>query len=169
MIPPAKPARPIAHPYEDTHRASPAVPSPCVLLRGAVTEIRRRGGTASAVPPLRFARSSRSATGSDVPTATPPQRFRRTRRWSATAMTARYQHMVDVVRTDIAKQIDGLIWRLDTGRREIPQRDLRSKRIALWRASRASPSAPWVADHSGSMLTSGSSKRSRRCRSLRKV
>ncbi|MFJ8097025.1 tyrosine-type recombinase/integrase [Streptomyces griseofuscus] len=30
--------------------------------------------------------------------------------WSTTAMAARYQHMVDAVRTDIAKQVDGLIW-----------------------------------------------------------
>jgi integrase len=31
--------------------------------------------------------------------------------WSTTAMAARYQHMVDAVRTDIARQVDGLIWR----------------------------------------------------------
>jgi integrase len=31
--------------------------------------------------------------------------------WSTTAMAARYQHMVDVVRTDIARQVDGLIWK----------------------------------------------------------
>jgi len=31
--------------------------------------------------------------------------------WSTTAMAARYQHMVDVVRMDIAKQADGLIWK----------------------------------------------------------
>ncbi|WP_328860692.1 tyrosine-type recombinase/integrase [Streptomyces sp. NBC_00306] len=30
--------------------------------------------------------------------------------WSTTAMAARYQHMVDAVRTDIARQVDGLIW-----------------------------------------------------------
>ncbi|MFD3837038.1 tyrosine-type recombinase/integrase [Streptomyces sp. NPDC058642] len=33
--------------------------------------------------------------------------------WSTTAMAARYQHMVDAVRTDIAKQVDGLIWQSD--------------------------------------------------------
>lgn len=31
--------------------------------------------------------------------------------WSSTAMAARYQHMVDTVRTDVARQVDGLIWR----------------------------------------------------------
>ncbi|MBD9704090.1 tyrosine-type recombinase/integrase [Streptomyces sp. ID01-12c] len=30
--------------------------------------------------------------------------------WSTTAMAARYQHMVDSVRSDVARQIDGLIW-----------------------------------------------------------
>ncbi|MFE0739295.1 tyrosine-type recombinase/integrase, partial [Streptomyces sp. NPDC058855] len=30
--------------------------------------------------------------------------------WSTTAMAARYQHMVDAVRSDIARQVDGLIW-----------------------------------------------------------
>ncbi|MFF7544235.1 tyrosine-type recombinase/integrase [Streptomyces canus] len=30
--------------------------------------------------------------------------------WSTTAMAARYQHMVDSVRTDVARQVDGLIW-----------------------------------------------------------
>ncbi|MFD6872917.1 MULTISPECIES: tyrosine-type recombinase/integrase [unclassified Streptomyces] len=30
--------------------------------------------------------------------------------WSTTAMAARYQHMVDAVRTDVARQVDGLIW-----------------------------------------------------------
>ena len=30
--------------------------------------------------------------------------------WSNTAMAARYQHMVDAVRADIARQVDGLIW-----------------------------------------------------------
>ncbi|MET7572536.1 site-specific integrase [Streptomyces sp. NPDC005492] len=33
--------------------------------------------------------------------------------WSTTAMAARYQHMVDAVRTDIARQLDGLIWQSD--------------------------------------------------------
>ncbi|WP_327156688.1 site-specific integrase [Streptomyces tubercidicus] len=33
--------------------------------------------------------------------------------WSTTAMAARYQHMVDAVRTDIARQVDGLIWKPD--------------------------------------------------------
>ncbi|PJM93571.1 tyrosine-type recombinase/integrase [Streptomyces sp. CB01373] len=31
--------------------------------------------------------------------------------WSTTAMAARYQHMVDAVRSDIARRVDGLIWR----------------------------------------------------------
>jgi integrase len=31
--------------------------------------------------------------------------------WSSTAMAARYQHMVDTVRTDIARRVDGLIWK----------------------------------------------------------
>ncbi|MFF8511258.1 tyrosine-type recombinase/integrase [Streptomyces sp. NPDC015492] len=31
--------------------------------------------------------------------------------WSSTAMAARYQHMVDTVRTNIARQVDGLIWK----------------------------------------------------------
>ncbi|GLW51590.1 site-specific integrase [Streptomyces sp. NBRC 14336] len=31
--------------------------------------------------------------------------------WSTTAMAARYQHMVDTVRRDIARQVDGLIWK----------------------------------------------------------
>lgn len=31
--------------------------------------------------------------------------------WSTTAMAARYQHMVDAVRADVAKQVDDLIWR----------------------------------------------------------
>ncbi|MFD8419068.1 tyrosine-type recombinase/integrase [Streptomyces sp. NPDC059668] len=30
--------------------------------------------------------------------------------WSTTAMAARYQHMVDSVRSDVAHQVDGLIW-----------------------------------------------------------
>lgn len=34
--------------------------------------------------------------------------------WSTTAMAARYQHMVDAVRTDIARQLDGLIWKPET-------------------------------------------------------
>ncbi|NUL07676.1 site-specific integrase [Streptomyces lunaelactis] len=33
--------------------------------------------------------------------------------WSTTAMAARYQHMVDAVRADVAKQVDGLIWQSD--------------------------------------------------------
>jgi hypothetical protein len=36
--------------------------------------------------------------------------------WSTTAMAARYQHMVDSVRSDVARQVDGLIWR-PTGHR----------------------------------------------------
>ncbi|RLL67976.1 site-specific integrase [Streptomyces sp. Z26] len=31
--------------------------------------------------------------------------------WSSTAMAARYQHMVDSVRTTVAEQVDGLIWK----------------------------------------------------------
>jgi integrase len=31
-------------------------------------------------------------------------------------MAARYQHMVDAVRADIARQVDGLIWKPETGR-----------------------------------------------------
>ncbi|QHF92676.1 site-specific integrase [Streptomyces sp. NHF165] len=34
--------------------------------------------------------------------------------WSSTSMAARYQHMVDTVRTSIAEQVDGLIWKQDT-------------------------------------------------------
>lgn len=37
---------------------------------------------------------------------------------STTAMAARYQHMVDAVRADVARQVDGLIWKLDETRRE---------------------------------------------------
>jgi len=33
--------------------------------------------------------------------------------WSTTAMAARYQHMVDSVRNDVARQVDGLIWKPD--------------------------------------------------------
>jgi integrase len=33
--------------------------------------------------------------------------------WSTTAMAARYQHMVDAVRTDVARQVDGLIWKTE--------------------------------------------------------
>ncbi|MFJ6372783.1 tyrosine-type recombinase/integrase [Streptomyces virginiae] len=31
--------------------------------------------------------------------------------WSTTAMAARYQHMVDAVRAEVARQVDGLIWK----------------------------------------------------------
>ncbi|MEV7445267.1 tyrosine-type recombinase/integrase [Streptomyces sp. NPDC091204] len=31
--------------------------------------------------------------------------------WSTTAMAARYQHMVDAVRADVARQVDNLIWK----------------------------------------------------------
>lgn len=34
--------------------------------------------------------------------------------WSTTAMAARYQHMVDAVRTEVARQVDGLIWKPGT-------------------------------------------------------
>ncbi|MDF9804928.1 integrase [Streptomyces sp. HB372] len=40
--------------------------------------------------------------------------------WSTTAMAARHQHMVDTVRTDVARQVDGLIW---TPARERPDGD----------------------------------------------
>ncbi|MCX4989911.1 MULTISPECIES: site-specific integrase [unclassified Streptomyces] len=30
--------------------------------------------------------------------------------WSTTAMAARYQHMVDTVRSNVAQQVDGLLW-----------------------------------------------------------
>ncbi|UXY20746.1 site-specific integrase [Streptomyces cynarae] len=33
--------------------------------------------------------------------------------WSTTAMAARYQHMVDSVRSEVARQVDGLIWKPD--------------------------------------------------------
>ncbi|MET8492474.1 site-specific integrase [Streptomyces cellulosae] len=36
--------------------------------------------------------------------------------WSTTAMAARYQHMVDSVRADIARQVDGLIWKTEGDR-----------------------------------------------------
>ncbi|MET8025155.1 tyrosine-type recombinase/integrase [Streptomyces avermitilis] len=36
--------------------------------------------------------------------------------WSTTAMAARYQHMVDAVRADVARQVDGLIWKVKTER-----------------------------------------------------
>jgi integrase len=32
--------------------------------------------------------------------------------WSTTAMAARYQHMVDTVRNDVAERVDGLIWKV---------------------------------------------------------
>lgn len=35
--------------------------------------------------------------------------------WSTTAMAARYQHMVDTVRVDVARQVDGLIWKAEPG------------------------------------------------------
>ncbi|MFE1235601.1 tyrosine-type recombinase/integrase [Streptomyces tendae] len=35
--------------------------------------------------------------------------------WSTTAMAARYQHMVDTVRVDVARQVDGLIWKQTDG------------------------------------------------------
>lgn len=33
--------------------------------------------------------------------------------WSTTAMAARYQHMVDAVRADVPRQVDGLIWKTE--------------------------------------------------------
>ncbi|GHJ02094.1 site-specific integrase [Streptomyces olivaceus] len=38
--------------------------------------------------------------------------------WSTTAMAARYQHMVDTVRVDVARQVDGLIWKPNRDRPE---------------------------------------------------
>ncbi|MCX5049332.1 site-specific integrase [Streptomyces sp. NBC_00474] len=32
--------------------------------------------------------------------------------WSTTAMAARYQHMVDTVRNEVAERVDGLIWKV---------------------------------------------------------
>ncbi|MEU6682663.1 tyrosine-type recombinase/integrase [Streptomyces sp. NPDC046832] len=46
--------------------------------------------------------------------------------WSTTAMAARYQHMVDAVRTDIARQVDGLIWRTEA---PLPEKDDRSASV----------------------------------------
>ena len=34
--------------------------------------------------------------------------------WSTTAMAARYQHVVDSIRTAVAEQVDGLLWRPST-------------------------------------------------------
>ncbi|MEV5797316.1 tyrosine-type recombinase/integrase [Streptomyces collinus] len=36
--------------------------------------------------------------------------------WSTTAMAARYQHMVDAVRADVARQVDNLIWKAEMDR-----------------------------------------------------
>ncbi|WP_329264442.1 transcriptional regulator [Streptomyces pseudovenezuelae] len=44
------------------------------------------------------------------------ERFGVSRPWSTTAMAARYQHMVDAVRTDIAKQVDGLLLKPEADR-----------------------------------------------------
>lgn len=33
--------------------------------------------------------------------------------WSNAAMTQRYAHLVDPIRRDIAKRIDGLLWSVD--------------------------------------------------------
>ncbi len=38
--------------------------------------------------------------------------------WSSTAMAARYQHMIDPIRKDIAKRIGGLIWKAVEGAAE---------------------------------------------------
>ncbi|MEU3981430.1 tyrosine-type recombinase/integrase [Streptomyces sp. NPDC026672] len=35
--------------------------------------------------------------------------------WSTTAMAARYQHMVDTVRNEVAERVDGLIWKSPGG------------------------------------------------------
>ena len=40
--------------------------------------------------------------------------------WSSTAMAARYQHMVDPIRKDIAKRIGGLIWKVAADTTEEP-------------------------------------------------
>jgi integrase len=40
--------------------------------------------------------------------------------WSSTAMAARYQHVVDTVRTDIATRAEGLLWAPDDEANEGP-------------------------------------------------
>ncbi len=35
--------------------------------------------------------------------------------WSSTAMAARYQHITDPIRADIARRVDGLLWQRDDG------------------------------------------------------
>jgi hypothetical protein len=30
--------------------------------------------------------------------------------WSSTAMAAKYQHVIDAVKRDVATQVDGLLW-----------------------------------------------------------
>jgi integrase len=30
--------------------------------------------------------------------------------WSSAAMAKRYQHLIDVIRRDVAKQVGGLLW-----------------------------------------------------------
>ncbi len=41
--------------------------------------------------------------------------------WSSTAMAAKYQHVIDAVKRDVASQVDGLLW-------ESPSRKLKKKR-----------------------------------------
>jgi integrase len=45
--------------------------------------------------------------------------------WSSTAMVARYQHMIDPIRTQVAKQVGGLIWEVA---KEKPKRKKKSPR-----------------------------------------
>lgn len=41
--------------------------------------------------------------------------------WSSAAMAKRYQHLIDVIRRDVAKQVGGLLW--DTGDTQPGERD----------------------------------------------
>ncbi|KUJ70288.1 hypothetical protein ACZ90_05200 [Streptomyces albus subsp. albus] len=50
--------------------------------------------------------------------------------WSSSAMAARYQHVTDSIRHDVAKRVDGLLWRRSEGEpkgpgngSESPERD----------------------------------------------
>jgi integrase len=40
--------------------------------------------------------------------------------WASTGMAARYQHVTDAIRTDIAKRVGGLIWKAPTEEPEEP-------------------------------------------------
>jgi integrase len=41
--------------------------------------------------------------------------------WSSASMAKRYQHLIDVIRRDVAKQVGGLLW--DTGDTQPDDRD----------------------------------------------